>query len=448
MSFSSLGLSEPLLRAIAGRDYAIPTPIQATAIPAVLRGEDVWASAQTGSGKTAAFVLPIIERLVADGPRGRGRFVRALILVPTRELAAQIAGDIHDYGIHLSQEAALKTLVVVGGVSINPQMMALGGGADIIVATPGRLLDLIDHNAVSLASVATLVLDEADRLFALGFADELARVLALLPSRRQTLLFSATFPAAVQALAENLLHNPVRIAIASTPDGKPDILQRAIEVDVAQRTQLLRNLIVLHEWTRVLVFVATKYATEHVAEKLCRLGIEAAALHGELSQGARTQALSDFKASRVRVLIATDVASRGIDIEQLPVVVNYDLPRSPADYTHRIGRTGRAGESGVAVSFISAETDAHFRLIEKRNRLHIEREQIAGFEPFETIVPAPAPTGGIKGKRKSKKDKLREAAGLAPTAPSSAATPFVPAPAFESGELFPFSRRPPQPRRT
>jgi ATP-dependent RNA helicase RhlE len=418
MSFSSLGLSAPILQALAERGYVAPTPIQSAAIPAILRGGDVWASAQTGSGKTAAFVLPIIERLVAEGPRGRGRFVRALILVPTRELAAQIAGEIHDYGQHVAQDAGLKTLVAVGGVSINPQMMALGGGADIIVATPGRLLDLIDHNSVSLAQVATLVLDEADRLFALGFADELGRIIGLLPKKRQTLLFSATFPPPVRALAESLLREPVRVDIAATPEGKPDIEQRAIEVDVPQRTQLLRNLIVLHDWTRVLVFVATKYATEHIAEKLNRLGIPAAALHGELSQGARTQALADFKASRVRVLIATDVASRGIDIESLPVVVNYDLPRSPADYTHRIGRTGRAGEKGVAVSFVSAETDAHFRLIEKRNRLSIEREQIAGFEPMETIVPAPPQTGGIKGKRKSKKDKLREAAGLPPTAPA------------------------------
>jgi ATP-dependent RNA helicase RhlE len=418
MSFSSLGLSAPILQALAERNYTAPTPIQSAAIPAILRGNDVQASAQTGSGKTAAFLLPIIERLVSDGPRHRGRYVRALILVPTRELAAQIAGEIYDYGQNLPSDSALKTLVAVGGVSINPQMMSLGGGADIIVATPGRLLDLIDHNAVSLSYVSTLVLDEADRLFALGFADELARIIALLPVRRQTLLFSATFPKAVQTLAENLLLDPVRIEIAATPEGKPDILQRAIEVDVPQRTQLLRNMILLHDWQRVLVFVATKYATEHVADKLCRLGIPAAALHGELSQGARTQSLSDFKASRVRVLIATDVASRGIDIEQLPVVVNYDLPRSPDDYTHRIGRTGRAGESGVAVSFISAETDAHFRLIEKRNRLDIAREQIAGFEPLETIVPAPPQTGGIKGKRKSKKDKLREAAGLPPTAPA------------------------------
>ncbi len=453
MSFSSLGLSSPLLAALAERNHTEATPIQIAAIPAVLRGSDVWASAQTGSGKTAAFVLPIIERLVADGPRGRGRFVRALILVPTRELAAQVAGEIQDYGQHLSQDAALKTLVVIGGVSINPQMMALGGGADIIVATPGRLLDLIDHNAVSLSHVATLVLDEADRLFALGFADELARIVALLPARRQTLLFSATFPKAVQALAENLLVSPVRIAIAATPEGKPDILQRAIEVDVPQRTQLLRNLIVLHDWKRVLVFVSTKYATEHVAEKLCRLGIQAGALHGELSQGGRTQVLADFKASRLRVLIATDVASRGIDIEQLPVVVNYDLPRSPADYIHRIGRTGRAGESGVAVSFISAETDAHFRLIEKRNRLDLPREQIAGFEPLETIVPAPPQTGGIKGKGKSKKDKLREAAGLPPTPPAastgkSAQKPSAGAPEEPKlGEYFSWSPRTPPRRR-
>lgn len=419
MSFSSLGLSAPIRQALTERAYTAPTPIQSAAIPAILRGGDVWASARTGSGKTAAFVLPIIERLVADGPRSRGRFVRALILAPTRELAAQIAGEIQDYSQHLAQDASLKTLVAVGGVSINPQMMALGGGADIIVATPGRLLDLIDHNAVSLSAVVTLVLDEADRLFALGFADELARIIALLPVRRQNLLFSATFPPAVWKLAENLLVNPTRIEMAASPEAAaPDIQQRAFEVDVPMRTQLLRNLIELNGWTRVLVFVATKYATEHVAEKLRRAGIEAAPLHGELSQGARTQALADFKASRVRALIATDVASRGLDIASLPVVVNYDLPRSPADYIHRIGRTGRAGESGVAVSFITAETDAHFRLIEKRNKLAIPREQLPGLEPVETIVPAAAATGGIKGRRKSKKDRLREAAGLPPAAPA------------------------------
>lgn len=404
MSFSSLGLSEPLLRAIAGRDYSVPTPIQALAIPEVLRGRDVQASAQTGSGKTAAFALPILEILSA-ARRERGRFVRALILVPTRELAAQIGEAIRHYGRFLP----IKTLVVYGGVSINPQMIALGGGADILVATPGRLLDLIDHKAVSLSDVSVLVLDEADRLLALGFAEELARIIALVPARRQSLLFSATFPPGVQALAENLLRDPVRLDVPVEPDTQPDILQRAIEVDPPRRTQLLRHLIQENQWTRVLVFVATKYATEHVAEKLRKVGIAATALHGELSQGARTQALADFKASKVRVLLATDVAARGLDIAQLPVVVNFDLPRSAVDYTHRIGRTGRAGESGVAVNFISADTHAHFRLIEKRHRLSLPREQIAGFEPLET-EPAPPPAGGgIKGKRKSKKDKLREA---------------------------------------
>jgi len=444
MSFSSLGLSAPLVRAVSERNYTVATPIQAAAIPAVLRGGDVWASAQTGSGKTAAFALPILQRL-AGVARERGRFARALVLVPTRELAGQIGDAFRDYGRYLP-EPALKTLVVYGGVSINPQMMALGGGADILVATPGRLLDLIAHNAVSLAAVSTLVLDEADRLFALGFAEELTRILALLPVKRQTLFFSATFPPAVWQLAESLLREPTRIELPATAAGAPDIVQRAVEVDAPQRTQLLRNLIEFHQWTRVLVFVATKYATEHVAEKLRRAGIDAAALHGELSQGARSGALADFKASRVRVLVATDVAARGLDIAQLPVVVNYDLPRSPAEYQHRIGRTGRAGESGVAVSFISADTDAHFRLIEKRNRLVIEREQIAGFEPLSTEVPLAPSVGGAKGKRKSKKDRLREAAGGAATRPATVpvAGPVVPT---EPRELFPLLPRSPVWRR-
>ena len=415
MSFSRLGLSAPLVRSITERGYVDATPIQTAAIPAILRGEDVWASAQTGSGKTAAFALPLLQ-LLSAAPRERGRFVRALILVPTRELAAQIGDSFRAYGRYLPGQS-LKTLVVYGGVSINPQMIALGGGADIMVATPGRLLDLLDHNALSLSAVSTLVLDEADRLFALGFADELTRILALLPARRQTLFFSATFPPAVWSFAESLLRNPTRIEMPAAPEDTPDILQRAIEVDAPQRTQLLRNLIKFHAWTRVLVFVATKYGTEHVAEKLRRAGISATALHGDLSQGARTRALADFKDTLVRVLVATDVAARGLDIAQLPVVVNFDLPRSALDYQHRIGRTGRAGESGVAVSFISAETDAHFRLIEKRHRLKLTREQIAGFEPLNTIVPGPLPTGGVKGKRKSKKDKLREAAARTQLSP-------------------------------
>ena len=407
MTFSALKLSVPLLRAIVEKGYEQPTPIQIAAIPAALRGADVWASAQTGSGKTVAFALPVLQRLAA-GRRPPGRFVRALILVPTRELAAQIGESIRRYGRFLAEP--IKTLVVYGGVSINPQMMALGGGADIIIATPGRLLDLMEHNAVSLSAVATLVLDEADRLLALGFADELARIVAQLPTQRQTLLFSATFPPEVDALAKNLLRDPVRVAVASTAEPPPDIEQRAIEVDAPRRTQLLRHLIQTHGWARVLVFVATKYATEHVADKLRRAGLAADALHGELSQGARTDALADFKASKTHVLVATDLAARGLDIVDLPVVVNFDLPRSATDYTHRIGRTGRAGSRGIAVNFITAETHAHFRLIEKRNKLALAREQIAGFEPDAIEAPLSAPaTGGIKGKRKSKKDRFREA---------------------------------------
>ena len=414
MSFASLGLAEPLLRAVIERNYAAPTPVQTAAIPAVLRGGDVWASAQTGSGKTAAFALPILQALSA-GRRERGRFVRTLVLAPTRELAAQIGESFRIYGRWLPEP--IKILIVYGGVSINPQMMALGGGADVIVATPGRLLDLVDQNAVSLAAVSTLVLDEADRLFDLGFADELNRILALLPARRQNLLFSATFPPEVHALATGLLRDPVRIEVATEAATKPDIVQRAIEVDPPRRTQLLRHLIEENKWTRVLVFVATKYATEHVAEKLRKAGIAATAFHGELSQGARMQALADFKASKVQVLLTTDLASRGIDIAQMPVVVNYDLPRSATDYTHRIGRTGRAGESGLAVNFISADTHRHFLLIEKRNGFALEREQLPGFEPAELEVPPP-PTGGIKGKRPNKKDKARAAAARAAGLPA------------------------------
>ena len=407
MPFSALGLSEPLQRALRERHYLAPTPIQVTTIPVVLRGGDVRASAQTGSGKTAAFALPILQQLL-QGPRETPRKIAALVLAPTRELAMQIAESFRAYAHYMPE--SVKIAAVFGGVSINPQMMALRGGADVVVATPGRLLDLAENHALQLNTVSTLVLDEADKLFELGFADELARVLALLPARRQTLLFSATFPASVQALAEQLLREPTCIEIEATPATVPEIAQRAIAVDMARRTLLLRHLIQHHGWSRVLVFVATKYATEHVAEKLRRAGVKAASFHGELSQGARTQTLADFKASKLQVVVATDVAARGIDIAQLPVVVNYDLPRSALDYTHRIGRTGRAGERGVAVSFVSAASEAHFRLIEKRNHLSLPREKIVGFEPEDHLSLTEAEvqgTGGIKGKRRSKKDKLR-----------------------------------------
>ncbi|CDG83869.1 DEAD/DEAH box helicase [Janthinobacterium agaricidamnosum] len=410
MPFSSLGLIPALVRAVDKAAYTAPTAIQAGAIPAILRGSDVLGAAQTGSGKTAAYSLPLLQALMA--PANGPRQVRALILVPTRELAVQVGDTLTALARHLPLR--LKIAVLFGGVSINPQMMGLRGGADIVVATPGRLLDLIDHNALTLSGVAMLVLDEADRLLDLGFSEELKRILSLMPARRQNLFFSATFPPDVQALADTMLRDPVRIEVAAEPHNAPDIVQRVIKVDVARRTQLLKYLILQNHWDRVLVFVATKYAAEHVAGKLQRGGLHVGALHGEFSQGTRSQVLADFKAGRLQVLVATDVAARGIDIAQLPAVVNYDLPRSAVDYIHRIGRTGRAGESGVAISFVSADTEAHWRLIENRNGLRLAREQIAGFEPVAVARAVTSVTdtvnGGIKGARKSKKDKLREAA--------------------------------------
>ena len=394
--------------------FVAPTPIQEAAIPAILRGADVVGSAQTGSGKTAAFALPLLQQLQA-GATHTPRRVRALILVPTRELAAQVGEVVRSLAQHLPQP--VKVAVVFGGVSINPQMMGLRGGADVVVATPGRLLDLVDHNALQLASVNLLVLDEADRLLDLGFAEELQRTLALLPARRQNLFFSATFPAGVQTLADGLLNDPVRVAVADTPANEPCIVQRAIAVDASRRTQLLRHLVKENAWSRVLVFVATQYAAEHVAEKLYKAGIFATPFHGGLSQGARKQVLQEFKDDRWQVVVTTDLAARGIDIAQLPAVVNYDLPRSAVDYVHRIGRTGRAGESGMAVSFVSADTEAHWRLIENRQHLTLPREQIPGFEPTEVAPEGTAAgTGGIKGKRPSKKDKLRAAAAAAQAA--------------------------------
>ena len=406
MNFDQLGLTPALLRAVGDMGLYAPTPIQAEAIPAVLKSADVWATAPTGSGKTLAFALPLVQHHVLQ-PRQTNfrRPIRTLVLVPTRELAVQV-GDILT---NLAYQPGLKVSVVYGGVSINPQMMGLRGGADIVVATPGRLLDLVDHNAVHLGSVQHLVLDEADRLLDLGFADELQRVLALLPAQRQTLLFSATFAPEVEALAANLLHDPVRITVEAFEGHKPDITQRAIRVDEKKRTALLRHLIAENSWKQVLVFVATRYACEHVASKLYKAGIYATPFHGEMSQGARQDVLHDFKAGRWDVVVTTDLAARGIDIAMLPVVVNYDLPRSATDYTHRIGRTGRAGAHGDAVSFVTAEALAHWQLIQKRESLELALEQIPGFEPTDE-PPASQGNGGIKGKRPSKKDKLRAAA--------------------------------------
>jgi superfamily II DNA/RNA helicase len=415
MPFLSLGLSPELCHAANALGFTDPTPIQREAIAPILHGSDVRAAAQTGSGKTAAFALPLLQRLQklpAENRHQYGRAIRSLIIVPTRELATQVGEVVRSLAQALPQQP--KVVVAAGGVSINPQMMALRGGADVLVATPGRLLDLAKQNAIQLATVRILILDEADRLLDLGFAQELARILTLLPPSRQTLLFSATFPAEVNGLVAQMLKNPVELAPEPTLLQESVIAQRAIRVDDSRRTQLLRHLVKENKWTRVLVFVATKYAAELIAEKLYKAGVYATAFHGDLSQGARTQVLAEFKDEQWEVVITTDLASRGIDISKLPVVVNYDLPRSAVDYVHRIGRTGRAGEPGLAISFIGADALAHFALIQKRQDMNLTLETIAGFEPTDTptpIAPQPAPgNGGIKGKRPSKKDKLRAAA--------------------------------------
>ena len=421
-----------MLTALVAKGYRSPTAVQVQAIPAVLQGRDVLACAPTGSGKTAAFALPLLQRLVDAQSNAAQRRrtqtgakpVRVLVLVPTRELAIQVGATFRDVANRLPQ--AVRVTVLFGGVSINPQMMGLRGGTDVVVATPGRLLDLLHHNALSLGDVQALVLDEADRMLDAGFAEEWARIAQKLPANRQNLLFSATFAPAVEGLANTLLADPLRINVVPEPEVAPDIEQLAIAVDTRQRTQLLRHLIDTERWTRVLVFVATQHAADIVSEKLRKARISAEPFHGQLSQGKRTQVLADFKLSRVRVVVATDVAARGLDIAELPVVVNYDLPRSADDYTHRIGRTGRAGAKGLAVSLVTPGTDAHLGLIEKRHGLTLKREVVRGFEPTEEAPDQPAhgvsqavqttgldPAGGIKGKRLSKKDKLRMAAANA-----------------------------------
>lgn len=453
-SFLELGLDPQILTAIQQKNYQTATPIQAQAIPFVLKGRDLLAKAPTGSGKTAAFVLPILQKIIqnknqtnlAASAEAGNRVVKALILAPTRDLCAQIGESIQV--LCKNMQTSIKLATVYGGVSINPQMMHLRGGADIVVATPGRLLDLIDHNALKIDQVNTLVLDEADRLLDLGFTQELNEIFYLLPKKRQNLLFSATFPDDVNELAEFLLKDPALVEVAPVPASQAAISQKAFTVDVKHRTQLLRHLIEMNHWQGVLVFVASKHGAEIVAEKLRRARIYAEPFHGELSQGKRSQVLADFKAKRLKVVVATDVAARGLDIAELPVVINYDLPRSATDYVHRIGRTGRAGLTGLAVSFVVPSDLAHWKLIQKRNQVQIELEIEAGFEPQEELndtteddaTKAPAfseekfaftprvapaapvvldPNGGVKGKRPSKKDKLRAQAALGQTQPTA-----------------------------
>jgi len=413
-NFTELELIPPLLARLTELEYQQPTPIQAQAIPSVLAGRDLIAGANTGSGKTATFALPMLQHLFvqqqadksSSDKSTKGNYVTGLILVPTRELAKQVADSIKSYAVHFN--GAIKTVAVFGGVSANTQMLALRGGTDILVATPGRLLDLISSNAIKLDKVNTLVLDEADRMLSLGFTDEIAALLALLPKTKQTLLFSATFPEQVQTLTQELLNDPVEIQLQSADAST--LVQRVFTVDKGQKTALLAHLIKQHQWRQALVFVNAKNSCNHLADKLAKRGIAAEVFHGDKGQGARSRVLEAFKAGEIDVLIATDIAARGLDIEKLPVVINFDLPRSPSDYMHRIGRSGRAGEVGLALSLIDYEDYHHFKVIEKKNKVRLEREQVAGFEVTDVVnevimaadKPMARPEGTGKKKRKNK----------------------------------------------
>ncbi|GAB3203594.1 ATP-dependent RNA helicase RhlE [Pontibacter aydingkolensis] len=368
MSFASLGLSAPLVISIAAQQYEKPYPVQQQAIPAILKGRDVLGIAQTGSGKTAGFVLPILELFQKTEP-SRNRFVKALILVPTRELAAQVKDVVHTFSADLPRK--VKTLAVYGGVSINPQMKQLQG-TDVLVATPGRLLDLVESKAVHLSQVEVLVLDEADKMLNLGFKEEMDKIFSLLPAKRQSILFSATLSTDVQSINERLLHNPVIVQIEAESISPEQINQVAYNIAPEKKGPFLRYLIKQGDWQQVLVFVSSTRTADNVADKLSKNGIQAAAMHSKKSQGARTDALQKFKAGKLRVLVATDLASRGIDIDQLSHVVNYDLPRSPKDYIHRIGRTGRAGATGEAISLITPEDQHHFKIIQKKMGKRVE----------------------------------------------------------------------------
>ena len=390
MSFDSLGLRAELLRAIADEGYSTPTPIQLQAIPAVLNGGDILAAAQTGTGKTAGFTLPLLEKLSQTTKPVNGRRpVRALILTPTRELAAQVFESVRTYGKYVP----LRSTVVFGGVSINPQMMKLRGGVDILVATPGRLLDLVQQNAVKLNELEVLVLDEADRMLDMGFIHDIKKVLALLPAKRQNLLFSATFSDEIKALADKLLNRPTLIEVARRNTASERVTQRVHPVDRHRKRELLSYLIGSGQWQQVLVFTRTKHGANRLTEQLMEDGISAAAIHGNKSQGARTKALEDFKRNTIRVLVATDIAARGIDIDQLPHVVNYELPNVPEDYVHRIGRTGRAECEGEAISLVCVDEQKFLHDIERLIKRDIEVVVLPGFEPDPSIKAEPIKLG-------------------------------------------------------
>ena len=395
MSFDSLGLSAPILKAISEKGYETPSPIQAQSIPAILAGKDVMAAAQTGTGKTAGFTLPILERLI-EGERAQANQVRVLVLTPTRELAAQVGESVATYGAHLP----LRSAVVFGGVKINPQMMKLRKGVDVLVATPGRLLDLYNQKAVRFNNLEVLVLDEADRMLDMGFIHDIRKIIATLPKKRQNLMFSATFSDDIRKLARTIVNDPVEISVTPRNSTAPTVKQWIYPVDKKQKTALLIKLIKDHQWRQVLVFSKTKHGANKITSKLEDAGINAAAIHGNKSQGARTKALAAFKNGSVRVLVATDIAARGIDIDQLPQVVNFDLPNVSEDYVHRIGRTGRAGATGQAVSLVCADEFKLLSDIERLIQTLLPREIVAGFEPIHSL-----PESRLNSPKNSKKPK-------------------------------------------
>ena len=400
MSFADLGLCPQILEAIAEQGYESPSPIQAQAIPAVLAGRDVMAAAQTGTGKTAGFTLPILEKLRTGKP-ATGNQVRCLILTPTRELAAQIAENVTMY----SKKLSLKSTVVFGGVKINPQMQKLRGGTDILVATPGRLIDLYNQRAIRFDDLEVLVLDEADRMLDMGFIHDIKRIIKMLPKKRQNLLFSATFSPDIRQLAKGLINDPVEVSVTPENSTVERIEQWLCPLDKGRKTQALIFLIEDNQWEQVLVFSRTKHGANRIAKQLEAAGHSAAAIHGNKSQGARTKALAGFKDRSVKVLVATDIAARGLDIEQLPQVVNFDLPNVAEDYVHRIGRTGRAGRSGEAVSLVSNDEMQQLKDIERLIKMLIPRKEIPGFEALHRVPETELDTRPIKASKPKRHKK-------------------------------------------
>lgn len=397
MSFKELGLSDDLLRALKDKGYNKPTPIQKKSIPAIIEGKDIMAAAQTGTGKTAGFTLPILQ-LLNDKTKIKSNHVRALVLTPTRELAAQVQESIFTY----SKYSHLRSAVVFGGVSINPQMMKLRKGVDVLVATPGRLLDLFQQNAIRFNDLEILVLDEADRMLDMGFIHDIKKIMSLLPKKRQNLMFSATFSKEIRKLAKGIISNPVEIDVTPRNSTVDKISQIIHPVDKARKTDLLSYLIKQGNWHQVLVFSRTKHGSDKLVRRLAKHNIHAAAIHGNKSQSQRTKALENFKKNKIQVLIATDIASRGIDINQLSHVINFDLPDIAEDYVHRIGRTGRAGATGHAISLVCADEIKQLMDIEKLIQFKIDREEVEDFEP-QHIVPDSIKTKSANKKKRSKK---------------------------------------------